>query len=267
MPTLESYRKRQISAGILALGIVVIILVLPYGFAGLPAYLNKTFADPDHKYVELDTWDIDGDKQVDGKSYYYWYNSSGALHRNNVTIVSGVLTVQDRTVIDGNISTDKGDPYYVVYWKGYTAKDALDDGLVKIRLVINGLTPSEAHTITFYAGDVVLFTKTISENEAIESINETFDVDVRDLMDAVIAHPDDAYFMLKITNEPNYNTVSIKDSAAYRYNTNNPVTLGTTLTVGGMLTAIVCFVAALFALPQYGLPNFNVVGKIGKRRR
>ena len=100
MPSLESYRKRQIYAGILALGIVVIILVLPYAFAGLPAYLNETFANPDNKYTELSTWDIDADRTTpDEMSYYYWYNSSGDLNYNNITIVSGVLTVEDTSCL------------------------------------------------------------------------------------------------------------------------------------------------------------------------
>jgi len=272
MPSMEKYRKRQIYAGILALGIVIAILVLPYAFAGLANYLNEAFADQDNKYVEMTEWDIDGDRTTpDEMSYYYWYNSSGDLNYNNITIVSGALEVEDNSTAGNVLNSStldltEGNPYYVVYWKDYTAKDALEDGLVRIRLKISGLTSNEAHVITFYAGNVVLFTKSIAETEATTSINETFNVDIRDLMDAVIASPEKAYFKLKITNEPNFDGVSIAGSAAYKFNVNNPVKLETTLTVGGMLTAIVAFVAALFALPQYGLPNFNVTGKIGKRR-
>lgn len=86
-------------------------------------------------------------------------------------------------------------------------------------------------------------------------------------MDAVVNDGvDDAYFILKISNEPKYSGVSIAGSTAYKLNVANPITIDSALTVGGLVFTLAAFMGAVYALPQYSLPKFNITGRIGRRR-
>ena len=261
-------KKRQIVAGVVATLVVLIATILPAAFVGAPGYLNATFADPDAKYVEDSNFDMDGNSAlVSGKSFVYWYNSSGYLNKNNISLASGVESIDTNSTAGNNMTTidwNEGTPYHKLTF-AFTAKDALDDGVAKIQLKVSGFLSNKAHTITLSVGGVTLYTTTISKTDTTRTINKTVWVSPYQLMQAVVNEGvDESYFVLTVTGQ-NDTALTLSGSAMYVYNCTNPVSMDTALTLGGAVTMLYLFIAAMYAQPRYALPSLTR-GPIGKRR-
>jgi len=271
-------RKSQRKAAVVAVAILMGLLITwPIG-GGFADWANASNAPTDaaDRYEAVATqdtvtFDMDATAFKNSgsyKSYYIWENASGDVHYSNVTQTAGVLTVTATSTanlaIIGNISWNVN-PYYRLYFD-YTAKQAYDDNVVRIRLYLNGVyvaAHEEARTITLTSGGITFFTKTLPKTDTDAYIDENVTINVNDLRRAIVNSPgagEEAYFMLKITAQDT--TLSILNSMAYAYKVTKLTQRDDALFLVGVIAVAATAIGIFAVQPQYSIP----IGKTGPKK-
>ena len=270
-------RKSQRMAALTAVLILVGLLVIwPVG-GGFADWANAANAPTDatDRYEAVATqdtvtFDMDATAFKNSgsyKSYYIWENSSGDVHYSNLTNTAGLITVtEDSTAnveITGNISWNVN-PYFRIYFD-YTAKQAYDDNVVRIRLYLSGVYVSaheEARTITLTSGGVTFFTKTLPKTDTDTYVDENITINVNDLRRAIVnsGGGEEAYFKLKITAQDT--TLSIANSMAYAYKVTKLTQRDDALFLIGAVACAITVSGIFLVQPKYSIP----LGKSGTRK-
>ena len=266
----DNERTSQRKSAIVAIAsVVAILLILPMG-AGLADWQNEGGA-PDAegtRYAEITgqtgvTFDMDSTAFKNSgsfRSYYVWENASGDVHYSNVTHTAGVLSVTVNATSGLNssayLSWAVAKPYYSLYLD-YTALDAYNDNVVRIRLYISSLYVAAnpyARTITLSAGGQTFYTTTLAKTDTDSYIDENITVGVNDLRRAIIEDGGGktAFFNLKVTAQDT--TLSIANSAMFAYSVTKLVQRDDYLMIFAAITMGALFVGSALVLPGVSLP-------------
>lgn len=307
------FRKAQNMAALLALIILIgVILPIPIG-AGFADWMNSVNApvEIDDKYAEINTFDFDDAALEDGtgfKPYFYWVNASGDQQKHPVTMLSGALRAANESKDDDqlyimnsaydDIDDDREvewegnpDPHWIVYFN-YTAKDAYDDNVVRMKLNItspnydpwNDNTTSnvtisgkgliscsdadtddkEPCTVTFTAEGMdgtPLYKKTLS-SDGDGDVEEIITIDTNWLREAVMNEGATSFFKLEIWGH-DIRDVDISDSEMQSYNVNRLFGRDDGLYLVAMISVISAALGIFLVQPRYSLP----IGNTGTRKR
>lgn len=277
---LNNARKSQRMAALCALSIMV-LLILPFPIGGsLADSVNGSLAPKDEsdRFTEITgqdgvTFDMDSTSIRTGvneySSYYVWQNSSGYTNYCNVSHTAGVVSVTATSTSGASVSdaTNGSDwtemhPEYRIYFD-YTAQDAYDDNVVRIRLYLSNIYCSgneEARTITLSAGGVTLYTKTLAESDTDNYIDTNITVDVNDLRQAIINDGYQSYFKLVVTAQDT--SFSFANSAMYNYDITQLMQRDDGLFIAGVMAVVLVWAGIFLVQPKYSLP----LGKKGKSK-
>jgi len=206
-------------------------------------------------------------------SRYVWENASGDVLYSNITHTAGVVSVTTECTLGnttGNITNDlswsSAIPYYEIYFD-YTAKQAYDDNIAQIWLVIDGISNSDdkAKSVTLSANGVTFYSKSIAASDNDDDIDQNITVNANDLRRAIIEDENGgntAYFMLKIVGAKNTG-VTFAGSGMYTYNATSLMGRDDPLTFAGVLVVAITAIGIFLVQPKYSLP----IGKSGKPMR
>lgn len=312
------FRKAQNMAALLALIILIgVILPIPIG-AGFADWMNSVNApvEIDDKYTEINTFDMDDAALEDGtgyKPYFYWVNASGDQQKHSVYMNGGFITAanvskdDDQAYImvpnyedvaeallgdDSHVEWEGNpDPHWIVYFN-YTAKDAYEDNVVRMKLNITSASESDADllpsnvtiagkgliscseddatrdketcTVTFTAEGMdgtPLYKKTLSA-DGDGDVEELITIDTNWLREAVMNEGATSFFKLEIWGH-DIRDVDISDSEMQSYNVNRLFGRDDGLYLVAMISVISAALGIFLVQPRYSLP----IGNTGTRKR
>ena len=278
---IDKARRSQRMAAFCALCILIGLLI-PFPVGGqLADWLNGSLAptDEDARYVKIATqdgvtFDMDSTAFRTGVSEYcskyVWKNSSGYLNYNNVSHTAGVISVTALSTSGNNVSNSSTGPDWTqmhpefrIYFD-YTAKDAYNDNVVRIRLYVSNLYVSShkyARTITLSAGGVTFYTTTLAQTDTTNYIDKNITIDVNDLREAIINAGEKSYWKLTVTAQDT--TLSIANSAMYCYNVTKLTSRDDGLFIGGVIGVVLVWMGIFLVQPRYSLPFGKKKGKTG----
>lgn len=274
-------RKSQRWSAILAVIILAGLLIVWPAGGGFGDWINATNAPAteNERYKEAD-WQDDVTFNMDAsastfknsgsyRTYYIWENASGDIHYSNITHTDGVLSVTETATsgvnITGNISWAGDLPYYRIYFD-YTAKQAYDDNVVRIKLYVGSIyvaANEKARTITLSAGDITFFTVTQAASDTDNYIDENITINVNDLRRAIINSGGgaEAYFKLTVTGVDE--TLTIAGSVMYTYDVTKLAGRDDALFFVGAIACAVALAGVFLVQPKYSLPLGGIKGKKG----
>jgi hypothetical protein len=310
----SQFRKAQNMAALLAIIILIgVILPIPIG-AGFADWVNEVNAPVaiDDKYTEISTFDFDSAAIYSGsgyKGYFYWWNASGTQNKHNVTMVTAThnLTANHLSKDDDNTYNNangtliddyepqwtEGRPYWEVYFN-FTATDAYEDNVVRIRLVLESpntlsvgaganekgnwtisaggkslistsddagdIDDRESVSVALTAGGVTFYETTLSATGDGEvDINVT--VATNDLRQAIMNGGAESFFKLKVTGH-DIRPIEMDGSAFYSYNVARLFGRDDGLYLVSMISVICAALGIFLVQPRYTLP----IGRTGRRR-
>lgn len=272
---INNARRSQRMAAFCALCILG-LLIIPFPVGGqLADYLNGSLAptDTDSRFTKIAgqddvTFDMDSTAIRTGvsdySSYYVWQNSTGYTNYCNVTHTAGVVSVTSSSTAGNDVTdaTNGSDwtemhPEFRIYFD-YSAKEAYEDNVVRVRLYLSNLYVSgntEARTITLTAGGVTFYTTTIGETDTDNYKDTNITIDVNDLRRAIINAGDQSYFKLTVTAQDT--SLSFAESAMYNYDVTKLTDRDDGLLVAGVIAVALAWAGVFLVQPRYSLPIGN----------
>jgi hypothetical protein len=287
-------RRAQNMSALLAIIILIgVIIPIPMG-AGFADWINETNApdNVDDKWIEYSTddgnfseWDLITTTGM--KPYFYWWNDTGDMLKENVTTDNAGLLTSDpldfeedlwiysfnETLLgsDNVANWEEGTPYWLITF-GITAKQMYDANINRMDIKMENLISVDQDgdeqdcTVTFTVGGVELFSKTLSASGD-GDIDEEVTISIDDLRQAVINDMEKGYLQLKVTGhatdqdpDDTANTLDISEVHLYTYNVAKLFGRDDGLYLAAMISTIVCALGIFLVTPKYTLP-------FGKNRR